>query len=105
MRRRWYGALMAAVLLTPAAAFAQQTRAGAEFRVNSYVTGSQRRPEVLFRAGGSFLVTWSGIDSLDGRTEKTGHGGEKVKHDGALPRWAATGDDESRIRVFPRYSS
>ena len=66
MRRRWYGALMAAVFLTPTAAFAQQTRAGAEFRVNSYVTGSQRRPEVLFRAGGAFLVTWSGIDSLDG---------------------------------------
>jgi hypothetical protein len=66
MPRRWYGALIAAVLLTPAAAFAQQTRAGAEFRVNSYTTNAQRRPKVLFRAGGEFLVTWSGIDSLDG---------------------------------------
>src|SRR6185295_15851534 len=40
--------------------------AGAEFRANSYVTGSQRRPDVLIRPGGDFIVTWSGVDSLDG---------------------------------------
>jgi len=55
---------------------------------------------VLHQDGGR-----AGIDSLDGRTEKTGHEGKKVKHDGALPRWAAPSDDESRIRVFPNLSS
>ena len=66
MPRRWYGAPVAALLLVPAAAVAQQTRAGAEFRVNTFTTDSQRRPDVLFRSNGEFIVTWTGVDPLDG---------------------------------------
>lgn len=33
---------------------------GGEFVVNSYTTGAQRNPSVVFRSGGEALVTWEG---------------------------------------------
>ena len=36
------------------------TASGAEFVVNSYTSGSQRNPSVVFRSGGNALVTWEG---------------------------------------------
>jgi hypothetical protein len=39
--------------------------AGAEFRVNSYITGSQSRPSVAKDASGSFVVVWNGLDGDD----------------------------------------
>jgi hypothetical protein len=61
MRGPWYVPLaVAAVIALPASSAAQQVRAGAEFRANSYTTGYQRLPEVLVRAGGDFVVAWTG---------------------------------------------
>jgi S-layer family protein len=44
----------------PSPAGAQQVRAGAEFRANSYTTNSQRAPDVLIQPNGDFIVAWAG---------------------------------------------
>ena len=63
MRGPRYVTAAAAVLMLPALASAQQVRAGAEFKANTYTTGDQRLPEVLIQPGGEFIVAWSGVDS------------------------------------------
>src|SRR5262249_51017302 len=44
---------------------------GAEFRVNTYTTGSQQAPHVSFTGNGRFLITWMGngnepVDNVQG---------------------------------------
>jgi hypothetical protein len=62
MRGLTYLALAVAL---PAAAGAQQIRAGAEFQVNTYTTNVQRRPDVRVHANGEFIVTWLGYGAQD----------------------------------------
>jgi hypothetical protein len=63
MRRSSLAFLVAAVVAWPAAAGAQQVRAGAEFRANTYTTGKQRRPDVHIKRNGDFVVTWTGFNA------------------------------------------
>ena len=48
---------LAALLLLGAGATAQ-TRAGGEFRVNTFTTGKQARPSAAVLRGGGFVVVW-----------------------------------------------
>ena len=66
MRWRLFGSLgLAAALAVPSLATAQQVRAGAEFRANTYTTATQRRADVHYKANGDFIVTWGGFGPLD----------------------------------------
>jgi hypothetical protein len=66
MRWRLYGSLgLCATLVMPSLATAQQVRAGAEFRANSYTSEDQRRPDVHVKANGDFIVAWAGYNGLD----------------------------------------
>ena len=56
---------VAAMALSAAAASAQQVRAGADFRANTYTQNIQRRPDVVFKADGDFVVTWMGANASD----------------------------------------
>ena len=68
MRGPWYLPLaVAAVVAGPSWAGAQQVRAGAEFRGNTYTTGVQRRPAIHVKKNGEFIVSWTGQNTtLDG---------------------------------------
>ena len=69
MSHRSYIAISVAAALALSVALAPegwtQVPAGAEFRVNTFTTGQQRRPAVINRANGEFVVTWHG-DREDG---------------------------------------
>ena len=54
------------LFLLLAAPLAAQTRAGGEFQVNTYFTGSQAYPSVALGPGGEFVVTWESGASQDG---------------------------------------
>jgi hypothetical protein len=59
--------LLPSLALGPAAA--QIVRVGAEFRVNSYTTGSQSSPSVASAADARFVVAWRGGNGQDGDLE------------------------------------
>ena len=69
MSNRSYIAISVAAALALSVALAPegwtQTPAGAEFRVNTYVTSAQRRPALVKRANGDFVITWHS-DGPDG---------------------------------------
>ena len=59
---------------------ADGNRRGGEFRINSYVTGAQRMPDVAMDAAGRFVVVWNDRSGHDG----SGHGvfGQRFAADG-----------------------
>ena len=66
MRWRLYGSLgLAAGLAMPSLATAQQVRAGADFKVNTYTAYTQRRADVHVKANGEFIVAWAGTGAQD----------------------------------------
>jgi hypothetical protein len=69
MSSRSYIAISVAAALALSVALAPdgwtQTPAGAEFRVNTYTTSAQRRPALIKRQNGDFVVTWHS-DGQDG---------------------------------------
>ena len=66
MRWRLFGSLgLAAALAIPSLATAQQVRAGAEFKANTYTTNTQRRADVHVKANGDFIVVWAGFGAQD----------------------------------------
>ena len=57
---------VAAVIALPSSGGAEQIRAGADFQLNSYTTDVQRRPDVLIKKNGDFVVSWTGFnETLD----------------------------------------
>jgi hypothetical protein len=69
MRWRVLGSLglAAAAVALPSMAAAEQVRAGAEFRANTFTTSVQRLPEVQVKAAGDFIVAWTGYGPQDGQ--------------------------------------
>src|SRR4029450_8469708 len=66
MRWRLFGSLgLAAALAMPSVATAQQVRAGAEFKANTYTLNVQRRADVHIKANGDFIVAWAGFGAQD----------------------------------------
>jgi hypothetical protein len=66
MRWRLYGSLgLCAALAMPSLATAQQVRAGAEFRANTYTANIQRRADVHVKSNGDFIVAWAGFGAQD----------------------------------------
>src|SRR5262245_27326192 len=69
MSNRSYDAISVAAALALSVALAPegwtQTPAGAEFRVNTYTTSAQRRPALIKRSNGDFVITWHS-DGQDG---------------------------------------
>ncbi len=64
MRGTLYVAVAVAVAL-PAAAGAQQVRAGAEFRANTYTSLIQRVPDAHMKSNGDFIISWAGFGAQD----------------------------------------
>ena len=75
---------------------ASGVRRGAEFRVNTYTTGSQRRSTVTSDAVGNFVVTWES-DGQDG----SGFGTFAQRFGGLLPHALAVVDGGNDILEVP----
>jgi hypothetical protein len=66
MRWSWWVSLgLAGALVLPSVADAQQVRAGAEFKANTYSTNLQRFPDATIQANGNFVVIWNGVGAQD----------------------------------------
>ena len=71
-------------------------KAGAEFRVNSYTTGTQQWPVVAATAGGDFVVVWESYDDQDG--DSYGVFGKRFTAAGAAQ------GSEFQVNAFTPYS-
>src|SRR4029450_8065519 len=89
MRWRLFGSLgLAAALAMPSVATAQQVRAGAEFKANTYTLNVQRRADVHIKANGDFIVAWAGFGARGTcergrRVTSPGGGGARARGGGA----------------------
>ena len=71
-------------------------KAGSEFRVNSYTTGTQQLPSVASADGGDFVVVWESYDDQDG----DGYGIFGQRFDSA----GAPSGSEFQVNAFTSYS-
>jgi len=77
MRGRIAAVSVAAAVVAAGAAQAQ-SRAGSEFRVNTFTTGSQYTPGVGRDAAGNFVVTWGDAQTFDVRAQRFDRAGNRL---------------------------